>query len=369
MKPLVSVLLASYNHEKYIRTTLNSIINQTYDNIELIIIDDGSSDHSCEIIEGYIEKLENKFSKVTFIQQKNIGISKTFSKGFKMATGKYFCILPSDDIMMETFLEKQVYKLEESDFACSYTNGYHNSDFLIEKGDYLKGTRFSEKFEFKEGNLKRFLLSNVFYLPSPSFVYKSEALRNIGGFDESLTFEDVDLMLRISNQFNIGYINEDLFVHRIHRNNSGRNIDIISRGVDLLLEKFVNNNCLNYTEEEVLLFEKHSYEIRNALLDKENKKYWFDINIDEILKNSKNKKLVAWGTGSFAENFIYMYPEIKFEFIIDSNFVGTWNDYLVYSPEFLKSHKDVYILILSIFVDEIGVELEKLGFKKGEDFE
>jgi glycosyltransferase involved in cell wall biosynthesis len=369
LNPLVSVLVASYNHEKYIKTTLDSVINQTYSNIELLIIDDGSIDHSCEIIESYIERLQNRFSKVIFIQQENLGICKTFNKGLKMSTGKYFCILPSDDIMMEEFIEKQVFKLEESDFACSYTNGYHNSNFFIEKRDYLKGTRFSQKFDFKEGNLKKFLLSNVFYLPSPSFVYKSEVLEQIGGFDESLSFEDVDLMLRISNQFNIGYIDEDLFIHRIHSNNSGRNIDIISNGIDSLLEKFVNRGYLKYTDEEILLLENHTFEIRKSLLDKRNKKYWFDIDKDEILRNSKNKKIVAWGTGNFAENFIHMFPEVKFEFIVDSNFEGEWNGYSVYPPRYLKSHKDIYVLILSIFVDEIGVELEKLGFKKGEDFE
>ncbi|WP_155591971.1 glycosyltransferase family 2 protein [Lysinibacillus cavernae] len=369
MNPLVSVLIPSYNHSDYIVETLQSLCEQTYKNIEVIIIDDGSKDNSVEIIKNFMPKLAESIESVKFIQQSNVGICKTMNIGLQLSKGKYFCILPSDDLMYKNYLEKQVYFLEKNAYACSYTNGMHINTAFIDKKEYNKGLLFSEVIPFNQGNINSFLLYNVFDLPSPSFVYKTSVLRDIGGFDEDIKFEDVDLMLRISRTYEIGFIDEPLILHRIHSGNSGRNKDIIIGGIADLYKKFIVNNHLSLSEKELETLATYFEKKRLEQLNPKPKKYWFDIEIESLKVLAKNKKLVGWGTGDFAESFIFKYPDLTFDYFIDSNRVGQWNSFEVKSPGYLKEESNVFILILSSFNEEIGKELEALGFKKGLDFQ
>ena len=83
--PLVSVVVPCYNHEKYVKETIESIVNQTYKNIELIVIDDGSKDNSVKVI----QELADKYG-FTFIHRPNKGLSATLNEGIRLSKGKYF---------------------------------------------------------------------------------------------------------------------------------------------------------------------------------------------------------------------------------------------------------------------------------------
>ena len=97
--PLVSIIACCYNHEKYVEETLGSIKSQTHGNIELIIIDDFSTDQSVKKISNWIEK--NKYS-CTFIKNtENLGVVKTLNKALKKCNGKYFSIIACDDIFLK----------------------------------------------------------------------------------------------------------------------------------------------------------------------------------------------------------------------------------------------------------------------------
>lgn len=369
MNPLVSVLVPSYNHSEFVTETLQSLCAQTYKNIELIIIDDGSNDNSVKIIEKCIPKVIENTKSVQFIKQSNTGICRTMNKGLELATGKYFCILPSDDIMHRDFLEKQVRFLENNTFSCSYTNGTHIDTAFLNNKEYHKGVPFSDSIPFKSGNINSFLLENVFRLPSPSFVYRLSILQEIGGFDDNIQFEDVDLMLRISKRFKIGFINEKLFFHRIHKNNSGRNKDIIVGAITILEKKYIESNYLALNEEELAILANHFAKVRQEQLDPNPKKFWFDIDVKSLKVLAKGKKLVAWGTGEFAKTFLSQYPDLIFDYFIDSKKTGKWNGYEIKSPEYLKGETNVYLLVLSSFNHEIELELDKMAFIKEIDFQ
>lgn len=369
MNPLVSVLVPSYNHSEFITETLLSLCEQTYKNIELIIIDDGSNDNSVEIIEQCIPNVIKNTKSVQFIQQSNAGICRTMNKGLELATGKYFCILPSDDIMHRDFLEKQIRFLENSTFSCSYTNGTHIDTAFLDNKEYHKGVPFSDSIPFKSGNINSFLLDYVFKLPSPSFVYRRSIIQEIGGFDNRIHFEDVDLMLRISKRYEIGFINEQLFLHRIHKNNSGRNKDIIAGSITILEKKYIEDNYLSLNEDKLAILANHFAKVRQDQLNPNPKKFWFDIDVKSLKVLAKDKKLVAWGTGEFAEIFLSQYPNLVFEYFIDSKKVGKWNGYEIKSPEYLKGETNVYLLVLSSFNLEIELELSKMGFKFEKDFQ
>ena len=108
-QPLVSIIISCYNHQDYITACIESIVRQTYKNIELIVIDDGSSDNSAQIL----EQLSQKYS-FSFAQQQNMGLTKTLNKALAKAKGKYIAPIGSDDILMLDKTEKQVDFLENN---------------------------------------------------------------------------------------------------------------------------------------------------------------------------------------------------------------------------------------------------------------
>ena len=134
-QPLVSVIMPAYNAEKYIEKAIMSVVNQTYTNWELIVIDDGSKDSTSEIV----EKLAKKDERIAFYaNEKNIGVARTRNRGFDLAKGEYVALLDSDDIWLEEKLEKQLALFSETDADIVYTSyGIVDVEGKKYKEDYL----------------------------------------------------------------------------------------------------------------------------------------------------------------------------------------------------------------------------------------
>ena len=111
---LVSVVVPAYNHEKYIEECINSIINQTYENIELIILNDGSTDKTSEKIKLKIEECKRRFKRFLFIDKENEGVAKTNNIGLAKSKGKFFTGCASDDTFTENAIEIMVDFLENN---------------------------------------------------------------------------------------------------------------------------------------------------------------------------------------------------------------------------------------------------------------
>lgn len=118
VKDLVSVITPVHNAEKYLEITLKSVLNQTYKNFEIILIDDASKDSSREIIKNY-EKIDNKVKAV--LLDENVGVAKARNEGIKHAKGQYIAFLDSDDIWLENKLEEQIKFMKENNIAFSHT--------------------------------------------------------------------------------------------------------------------------------------------------------------------------------------------------------------------------------------------------------
>ena len=134
-QPLVSVIMPAYNAEKYIEKAIMSVVNQTYTNWELIVIDDGSKDSTSEIV----EKLVKKDERIAFFaNEKNMGVARTRNRGFDLAKGEYVALLDSDDIWLEEKLEKQLALFSETDADIVYTSyGIIDVEDKKYKEDYL----------------------------------------------------------------------------------------------------------------------------------------------------------------------------------------------------------------------------------------
>lgn len=143
-KNLVSVITPVHNAEKYLETTLKSVLNQTYKDLEIILVDDASKDSSREIIKKY-EKIDNRVKSV--LLDSNVGVAKARNEGIKNANGKYIAFLDSDDIWLENKLEIQIKFMQENNIAFSHT-AYQ---FMDEEGNKIgKPVRVTESIEYTD---------------------------------------------------------------------------------------------------------------------------------------------------------------------------------------------------------------------------
>ena len=199
--PLITVYITNYNYERFIRTAVESVLNQTLQDFELIIIDDGSTDNSKEIIESY-EPLEN----VSIIFQKNRGLNITNNVALKASRGKYIVRLDADDFLELNALERMSSILEEDDEL-----GLIFPDYFIVDVD---GNVLSE--------IKRHDFDtevNIFDQPAHGActMIRTQFLNEVGGYDETYTCQDgYELWVKFINKFKVTNINETLFSYRRH---------------------------------------------------------------------------------------------------------------------------------------------------------
>ncbi len=197
--PLISIITPSYNQGKFIRNTIESVLNQKYPYIEYIIIDGGSSDNTLEIIKEYGDKIK-------WISEKDNGQSDAIHKGFSMAQGDIIGWLNSDDIYLERSIERVVnYFSSHPESGLVYGEGYLIDEFGKIKGKFLATQDFDE-----------WALVHVWdYIMQPSAFFKRDVYFQVEGLDTSLNWcMDWDLWIRISKHYHVGYLNEFLACSR-----------------------------------------------------------------------------------------------------------------------------------------------------------
>ena len=140
-QPLVSIVIPCYNHENFVQDCIQSVIEQTYENIELIIIDDGSKDNSVLKIQEMLEKCQNRFKQFEFRYRPNKGLSETLNESLEWCQGKYYSVLASDDQMFDNKTALQVAYLEKNKDCVGCFGGYQ----LIDENNIV--TAYSKKDE------------------------------------------------------------------------------------------------------------------------------------------------------------------------------------------------------------------------------
>lgn len=264
--PLVSVLIPAYNHENYIQETIESIINQTYPNIELIILDDGSKDKTWEKITELKPKCENRFVKIHFETKQNEGTCITLNKLLKLSSGEFVYIIASDDLAKPQAIEKEVKFLQDNpDYALAvgdneYVDSMGKQIFRTQKAftSNIKNAKYKTVKEFLSSKLKIDFLSDDFgsyktlykenYIPN-GYLIRKNIFETIGNFTKNAPLEDFWLMLQISKYKKMKYIDEILFSYRIHDTNTignstrMRELTTQTRNYEQkLLEKYLTNH-------------------------------------------------------------------------------------------------------------------------------
>ena len=153
-KPLVSLICGGLNVEKFVNRCFTSVLQQTYENVEFIFINDGSTDNTSEIVEKFVREFKNKGYVFKIVNQKNMGFYP--QSGIKISTGKYICTLDADDVLLPESIEKRVSFLEKNpDFVAVRTNGFIVNENNLEDTSKLFVTDEGEK---KETNIFEDLL-------------------------------------------------------------------------------------------------------------------------------------------------------------------------------------------------------------------
>jgi glycosyltransferase involved in cell wall biosynthesis/2-polyprenyl-3-methyl-5-hydroxy-6-metoxy-1,4-benzoquinol methylase len=234
--PLVSVIIPTFNRDKFIGEAIQSILNQTYKNLEVIVVDDGSQDRTKEIVSSFQD------GRVLYFYQTNKGRSAARNLALKHAKGEYITFLDSDDSYHKDKIKKQVKFFERNkEFSVVYTS----ATCVDESGNCLN-------FKYK-ANDSGWIYSKVAYFASspitlPTVMLRREVLSKIGSFDEALhRFEDTDMWRRIAKEYQIGAIKETTCLLRTHGDNSLKNQDpeIIMKNLEYYINKVLSED-VNY---------------------------------------------------------------------------------------------------------------------------
>lgn len=203
--PLVSVILPVYNAEKYLSSAIESILNQTYKNIELIVINDGSTDES-ELI---IQKIVERDSRIVPISRENKGLIYTLNEGISLSTGKYIARMDADDISNENRIATQVDYLEKNKDICLVGSFF---DSIDENDKFLSSITLCENDnEIKEW----FFLGNP--ICHPSIMINKNIVGNDFLYDNDWdSAEDFELWIRLSLKYRMYNIPKPLIKYRIH---------------------------------------------------------------------------------------------------------------------------------------------------------
>ena len=212
MSDKVSVICISYNHAPFVKKALQSVFNQSYVDIEVIILDDGSKDDSVQMIREATADQEVK----TVFHSTNQGYTKTFNEGFALSTGKYIVDFALDDMMKPDFVMKSVEKLQFSSANTGVV--FSNADYIDEQGGFI-GNHNEELFkksmikEVPSGDIFKWILKRYF-ICTPTMLIKREVFDRLGGYDESLAYEDFDFWVRSSRYWHYTYLDEVLMQKR-----------------------------------------------------------------------------------------------------------------------------------------------------------
>jgi len=221
-QPLVSVIMPSFNHSKYIEKSIRSVINSNYNNIELLIIDDGSKDNSFEIARKILGG-QNILTNYYLEKQENCGIVKTLNNLIFRSKGEYIALLASDDMLTPNGIEDRVLYLEKNKMVDAVFGRAH----LMDQYDNVISLNASKYLYYADEKLlkSRYIKYELVLRWSavgPCLLLRKNLYDKIGVYNEKYCVEDRDFYLRMLAINKIAYIDKVVSMYRIHNSNISR---------------------------------------------------------------------------------------------------------------------------------------------------
>jgi glycosyltransferase involved in cell wall biosynthesis len=223
--PLISVIVPTYNRSRYLVTAVEGVFAQTYESLEIIIVDDGSTDDTPQALKPYS-------GRVRCIYQENRGVSAARNRGILAAQGELLAFLDTDDVWLPQKIERQMACLERRPTA-----GLAHTDALYLHGDSDRTSKRPDIVHSCDGDC----YANLFFgnrIVTSSVIVRRQCLEKVGGFDETIRYaEDYDLWIRLARHFEFAYCNEALVLYRLHPSNAIKDALALRRGDVYVLNK------------------------------------------------------------------------------------------------------------------------------------
>jgi len=265
--PKFTLACLCYNQAQFVIEALESVFNQTYPNLEIIIVDDKSPDSSAQVIKDYLKQNEVEH-EVQFIENDvNLGNCKSFNKALSMATGKYIMDMAADDILQPNHVQLHVdfFNNQEDNVGLIYSN----AEYFYSNNNNANHLHFgpASKLRIHEGWVFKQVVQEYF-IPTSSTIFRTSALKELNGYDEELSFEDFDIWVRLSRNHQFKYLDVNTVQIRKHSNsmstkwhtpNDPQTYDVYK--ICLKIEQMIQNKG-----EKQALKTRIEYEIRMCFL-------------------------------------------------------------------------------------------------------
>lgn len=235
--PLVTIAIPVYNHEAFVGDCIESVIAQTYNPIELIIINDGSTDNSDLIIRDLIPKAKKQLYSVMYRRRENFGLSTTLNECLSLSTGNYFSCVASDDMLAPNKIDLLMCHFSKADDNTAAVFG--NAGFIDREGKQIfldRGGNVSHEVGYKDflqfytRNRKPNILGSDFgtyrsllegnYLPAMSCVLRTDHIRSVGGWTDGNPLEDFDMWIKLTKSYKFICVREIVAYYRWHDDNT-----------------------------------------------------------------------------------------------------------------------------------------------------
>lgn len=216
-QPVVTAVIPNYNYAGYLREAVDSVLDQTYENVEVIVVDDGSTDASREVIESYGER-------VTAIFQENCGVAAARNNGVAAGSGDFVAFLDADDRWLPDKVKKQVAAFVDDEVGLVHVglreiDGEGND--VCSRSDGMSGSVADELLLFERP---------VILGGGSGLMVRRTVFDAVGGFDTAMsTSADWDLFYRVASRYQVGFIPDVLLEYRVHHSNMHGNIGVMER--------------------------------------------------------------------------------------------------------------------------------------------
>ena len=227
--PLVSIILPTYNCAAFLSHSIGTILSQTYNSYEIIVIDDGSTDNTKEVLYPFMQRI--KYIRL----EQNKGLPTARNIGVRSAQGKYIAFIDADDLWLPEKLQTDIEYFETHPEVSMVYSKHINID---EKGDDLNG---NTKRQLPSGNIFLQLFSEQNFVISSSVVVRKEVFETTGLFDEQLVnCQDWDMWLRIAFHFKVAGINKPLVKYRHNPHSLSKNRNNVLKYQKMVIDKIYN---------------------------------------------------------------------------------------------------------------------------------
>lgn len=231
---LVSVIISCYNHQEYVEQSILSVLSQDHNNIELLVVDDGSSDRSVEVI----SRLQEKYG-FYFISQDNKGLTRTLNETIKKSKGEYIVPFASDDIMTPGRISIQVEYMKDKP-EVGICGG--NVELIDSEGKPYPDSKQSINTPFRRLDFEDVFLESKAYVPAPTMFFRRNALEEVGCYDENNRLDDVTIKLRVTKAgYYIDCIPVVLAKYRRHETNISKDYGFIVESVLDVYDKYIDH--------------------------------------------------------------------------------------------------------------------------------